>query len=158
MTKQEKLDVKFLLLGIKGSLFDEQWQNIVNEFPFVLQDDDDIEDDVLTDTQDVPQVPAWEIGKRKMIDRRSGFNHNDIEHAVDRVVGFWGTEAYVQPLDAFVVEEEHGMGLYFKPSNTFVRSTNGGGGIVNTSDKDEQAYLLHLGYKRFSDLNIGDNN
>ena len=156
MTKQEKLAVKSSLLSIKDSLFRDAWEDIVSDHPYVEQDNDDIEDDVLV--VDAPETPSWKIGEEKIHRRRNGFSFSDVEDAVNTIVGFWGDEAYVQPLDAHVLGVEEGMGLYFKSKDTFIHASNASLGIVTTNDEDEQAYLLHIGYKRFSDININDNN
>lgn len=157
MTKQEKLAVKSSLLSIKDSLFRDAWEDIVSDHPYVEQDNDDIEDDVLVIT-DTPETPSWKIGEEKIQRRRNGFSFNDIEYAVNELVRHWGDEAYVQPLDGYVLGNEQGMGLYFKSKDTFIHASNASLGIVTTNDKDEQAYLLHIGYKRFYDININDNN
>jgi len=154
MTKQEKLAVKSSLLSIKDSLFRDAWEDIVSDHPYVEQSEDDIEDDVLVVDA---ETPSWKIGEEKIQRRRSGFSYNDIEDAVNGIVEFWGFEAYVQPLDAYVLGKEQGMGLYLKSSDTFVNASNNAIGIITTTDKDEQAYLLHIGYKRFSDISINKN-
>jgi hypothetical protein len=155
MTKQEKLAVKSSLLSIKDSLFRDAWEDIVSDHPYVEQLDDDIEDDVLIDT---PDTPSWKIGEEKIQRRRNGFSFSDVEYAVNELVRHWGVESFTQPLMSYTLGEEEGMGLYFKSKDTFVRGSDSSLGIVTTSDEDEQAYLLHIGYKRFSDINISDNN
>jgi hypothetical protein len=156
MTKQEKLAVKSSLLSIKDSLFRDAWEDIVSDHPYVEQDDDDIEDDVLV-IADAPEKPSWKIGEEKIQRRRNGFSFNDMESAIDELVRLWGVESFTQPLMSYTLGEEEGMGLYFKSKDTFVRSSDASLGIVNTNDEDEQAYLLHIGYKRFSDIIINDN-
>ena len=155
MTKQEKIAVKSSLLSIKDSLFRDAWEDIVSDHPYVEQDNDDIEDDVLV--VDAPETPSWKIGEEKIQRRRSGFSYNDIVDAVNTIVGFWGVESYTQPLMSYTLGDEEGMGLYFKSRDTFVNAGNNSIGIVTTTDEDEQAYLLHIGYKRFSDISINKN-
>ena len=161
MTKQEKIAVKFLMKGIWGSLFPEQWDNIVQEFPFVLQDDDDIEDDFIAQEDKPQEDNAVSRGRDKMRSRRQDIGGRyGIEEYTDKLKHIWGSIT-LDPIDGVAIGEEQGLGFYMYNSQVFVRPfTDRDMAMVITSDEDEKEYLKSLGYVNIKELfiNIKSNN
>lgn len=149
MTKQEKLAVKNSLLSIKDSLFSDAWEDIVSDHPYVLQSDDDIEDDVLI-VADVPDIPSWQVGRDKMKNRADNTDLDIIKLKFNDIASAW--DARIEMLNGLAKGYEKGLGIYFNTRNTFIFSDYVSTSIVPTDDEDEQEYLMHLGYKRISDI------
>ena len=159
MTKQEKLDIKLLMTGIKGSLFPEQWDNIVQEFPFVLQDDEDIDDDVIIPeeleiTNDNPIVRGMaSIRKKRDIAGESVW----LTKFVDEVSKLYGVE-FALILGVAQGEEEN-VGFYVQSKQAFYRPYSSDDGAISfASNEYEAAYLRSLGYVSFKELKDADNN
>lgn len=158
MTKQEKLDIKFLMTGIRGSLFPEQWDNIVQEFPFVLQNDDDIDDDAITTdvvvTSDDPVTRGKESIKRKS---QLALNNEGLS-AFTRCV--WQAYGVTFSLIHGVAQDyEQAVGFYIHSSEAFYRPYSSSDGAISfASNEDEAAYLRSLGYVSFKELKDTDSN
>lgn len=159
MTKQEKLDIKLLMTGIKGSLFDEQWHNIVNEFPFVLQDDDDIEDDCLIPEElIITNEDPVSIG-RKSMKRKSelAMDNLQLEAAVRDIRQAYGVTFDL--IHGVAIGHEQAMGFYVNSKQTFYRPYSGhDGAIAFASNENESAYLRSLGYVSLKELKDVDSN
>lgn len=149
MTKQEKLSIKKSLLSIKDSLFRDAWEDIVSDHPYVLQSDDDIEDDVLV-VADVLNTTYWQVGIDKMRNRADNTDLDLIKLKFNDIASAWG--ARIEMLNGWAKGYEKGLGVYFNTRDTFIFSDYNSTSIVPTDDKDEQEYLMHLGYKRLSDI------
>lgn len=153
MTKQEKIAVKKSLLSIKDSLFRDAWEDIASDHPYVLQDDDDIEDDFIAREENQQEDNAVLRGKMKMKERiervRGG---GDITRLIETLKYSW--EAIT--LDAIwgvAQGEEEGLGFYLINNEVFVRQYSATDmALVLAHDKDEQEYLKSLGYVNISEL------
>ena len=154
MTKQEKIAVKFLMKGIWGSLFPEQWDNIVQEFPFVLQDDDDIEDDFIAQEDNPQEDDDVSRGRDKMMRRRDDIGGTcGIEPFIYELKRKWGLDDVIEPIDGVAQGKEEGLGLYLYNSNVYVRPfSDKDMAMVITDDSDEKEYLKSLGYTNISEL------
>lgn len=158
MTKQEKLDIKQLMTGIKGYLFPEQWDNIVQEFPFVLQDDEDIDDDAITTdvvvTSDDPITRGRESIKRKS---EIAQNNEDLSGFVRDVQHAYGVTFNL--IDGVAQDYEEAVGFYVNSKQAFYRPYSSHDGAISfASNEDEAAYLRSLGYVSFKELKDADSN
>ena len=156
MTKQEKLDIKLLMTGIRGSLFPEQWDNIVQEFPFVLQDDEDIDDDAITSdvvvTSDNPVIRG-----KKSINKKSQLaqNNEDLRAFTRDVQNAYGVT--FQLIHGVAQDYEESVGFYIRSSEAFYRPHSSSDGAISfASNSDEAAYLRSLGYVSFKELKDTD--
>jgi hypothetical protein len=161
MTKQEKLAVKNSLMTIKDSVFRDAWEDIVGDHPYVLQDNDDIEDDFIAEEDNSQEDNAISRGIYKMRSRRQDIGGRyGIEEYTDKLKHIWGS-IMLDPIDGIAQGEEKGLGLYLYNSQVFVRPfTDRDMAMVLTSDEDEQEYLKSLGYVNIKELffNIKSNN
>lgn len=159
MTKQEKLDIKFLMTGIKGSLFPEQWDNVVQEFPFVLQEDEDIDDDAITIedvvvTSDSPVIRGRESIKKKST---SAQNNEDLSAFTRDVQQAYGVTFAL--IHGVAQGYEECVGFYIRSKEAFYRPySNNEGAISFASNSDEAEYLRTLGYVPFKELKDADSN
>ena len=158
MTKQEKLDIKLLMTGIRGSLFPEQWDNIVQEFPFVLQDDNDIDDDAITTdvvvTSDSPVIRGRESIKKKST---SAQNNEDLSVFTRRVGQAYGVTFSL--IHGVAQGYEECVGFYIRSKEAFYRPFSANDGAISfASNEDEAAYLRSLGYVSFKELKDAESN
>jgi hypothetical protein len=155
MTKQEKIAVKNSLMTIKESLFSDAWDEIVSDHPYVLQDDDDIEDDFIAQEDNPQEDNAVLRGKMKMEKRKDYVGGRfGIEPYIDKLKDKWGLGGdALDPIDGVAIGEEEGLGFYMYNSQLFVRPFSSYDmAMVITSDSDEQEYLKSLGYTNISEL------
>jgi hypothetical protein len=161
MTKQEKIAVKNSLMTIKDSLFRDAWEDIVSDHPYVLQDNDDIEDDFIAEEDSQQEDNTVSRGIYKMRTRRQDIGGRyGIEEYTDKLKHMWGLNVF-DPIDGIAQGEEEGLGLYMYNSQVFVRPfTDRDMAMVLTSDEDEKEYLKSLGYVNINELfiNIKSNN
>jgi hypothetical protein len=161
MTKQEKIAVKKSLLSIKDSLFRDAWEDIASDHPYVLQDDDDIEDDFIAQEDNPQEDNAVSRGIYKMRSRRQDIGGRyGIEPFIYELKRKWGLDV-LDPIDGVAIGEEEGLGFYMYNSQVFVRPfTDRDMAMVLTSDEDEKEYLKSLGYVNINELfiNIKSNN
>lgn len=158
MTKQEKLDIKFLMTGIKDSLFPEQWDNIVQEFPFVLQDDDDIDEDAVIPDVVITSHDPVRRGKGLMMRKSELAKNNEDLSAFTRDVqqAYGVTFALIHGV---AQGYEEAVGFYVRSGEVFYRPySNNDGAISFASNEDEAAYLCSLGYVSLKELKDADNN
>jgi len=159
MTKQEKLDIKLLMTGIKDSLFPEQWDNIVQEFPFVLQDDEDIDDDAITIedvvvTSDSPVIRGRESIKKKST---SAQNNEDLFAFTRDVKKAYGVTFSL--IHGVAQGYEECVGFYIHSKEAFYRPFSANDGAISfASNEDEAAYLRSLGYVPFKELKDAESN
>lgn len=154
MTKQEKLDIKLLMTGIKDSILDSQWDNIVEEFPFILQHNDDIEDDIVVEPP-TTELPSVERGKRSIrASSEDCDNDPDIEDAFSTIQSRYNIT--FAPIYGIAIGVEAHVGAYVHEKQMFYRhyssSFGGDGAIAFCRNEDEAAYLRTLGYKPLSEL------
>jgi hypothetical protein len=151
MTKQEKINVKRSMLLIKDSLFSDQWETLTEEHPYVLQDEDDIEDDVLAIVE-TPEQYRWKVGKEKISGRSAKIIHEELASIVESLSEMWGNN--IQRLNGCAIGTEYGLGFYVTASTTFLYLDGSihGNIVVTNGDKDEAAYLRHLGYRSLVEL------
>lgn len=161
MTKQEKLAVKNSLMSIKDSLFRDAWEDIVGDHPYVLQDNDDIEDDFIAEEDNTQEDNAISRGRDKMWSRRRDIGGRyGIEEYTDKLKHMWGHITF-DPIEGIAQGEEEGLGFYMYNSQVFVRPfTDRDMAMVITLDEDEKEYLKSLGYVNIKELfiNIKSNN
>ena len=152
MTKQEKINVKRSMLLIKDSLFSDQWETLTEEHPYILQDEDDIEDDVIAIT-DTHKADRWKIGKEKIAGRSAKINHEELGSIVLSLSEMWGNNN-IQRLSGCTIGTEYGLGFYVTASTTFLYLDGSihGNIVVTNGDKDEAAYLRHIGYRSLVEL------
>jgi len=159
MTKQEKLDIKLLMTGIRGSLFPEQWDNIVQEFPFVLQDDEDIDDDAITIEDVVVTSDSPVIRGRESIKRKSQLaqDNDDMYLFTIHVKNVYGVP--FAPIDGIAQGHEKYVGFYVHSKSAFYRPFSANDGAISfASNEDEAAYLRSLGYVPFKELKDAESN
>jgi hypothetical protein len=161
MTKQEKLDIKLLMTGIKGSLFPEQWDNIVQEFPFVLQEDEDIDDDAIVKEADNDYTGGNPIEKgEKSIYKKSEYvanNYSAFERYVHAIASAY--EVTFQLISGVAKGVEEHVGFYVNSKEAFYRPHSRTDGAISfASNEDEAAYLRSLGYVSLKELKDADNN
>lgn len=154
MTKQEKLDIKLLMTGIKDSILDSQWDNIVDEFPFILQYNDDIEDDIVVEPP-TTELPSVERGKRSI--RASSddcVDNSDIDSAFETLKDRYNIT--FDPIKGVAMGVEQYVGAYIRTGEIYFRkysdSFGGDGALAFCRNEDEAAYLRTLGYKPLSEL------
>ena len=160
MTKQEKLDIKFLMTGIKGSLFSEQWDNAVQEFPFILQHDDDIEDDIV-ESPTQTETSSIELGKRSI--KASSDDCRDDSDIYSAFETFkYRYKITFDPIKGVAMGVEQYVGAYIRTGEIYFRkysdSFGGDGALAFCRNKDEAAYLRSLGYKSLNQLWIDECN
>jgi hypothetical protein len=162
MTKQEKITVKNSLMTIKDSLFSDAWDEIVSDHPYVLQDDDDIEDDFIAQEDNSQEDNAVSRGRDKIMRRRDDIGGRcGIEPFIYELRYKWGLDDVIEPIDGVAQGEEDGLGFYLYSSRVFVRPfTDRDMAMVITDDSDEKEYLKSLGYVNIKELfiNIKSNN
>ena len=161
MTKQEKLAVKSSLLRIKDSLFRDAWEDIVEEHPYVLQDDDDIEDDILIPEEliitNAGQDPVY-IGKLSM-KRKSELARGNakLNVAVDNIKEAYGVT--FQLIHGVAEGHEESIGFYVNSKQAFYRPYSSYDGAISfAADDNEAAYLRSLGYVSLKELKDVDSN
>jgi hypothetical protein len=161
MTKLEKITVKNSLMTIKDSLFSDAWDEIVSDHPYVLQDNDDIEDDFIEQEDNPQEDNAVSRGRDKMAKRRDNIGGRcGIEPFIDELKYNWGLDV-LDPIDGIAKGKEEGLGFYMYNSQVFVRPfTDRDMAMVITDDSDEKEYLKSLGYVNIKELfiNIKSNN
>jgi hypothetical protein len=161
MTKQEKIAVKNSLMTIKDSLFSDAWDEIVSDHPYVLQDDDDIEDDFIAQEDNPQEDDDVSRGRDKMMRRRDDIGGTcGIEPFIYELKRKWGLDV-LDPIDGIAKGKEGGLGFYLHNSSVFVRPfTDRDMAMVITDDSDEKEYLKSLGYVNIKELfiNIKSNN
>jgi hypothetical protein len=146
MKKAEKLELKRSLSQISGSVFPEQWNKIVEDFPFIIIDDEDIEDDL--DIVEEEAESLVEIGRKEYDNKKTelkelfreaagmmnGVGRTSIEATVGarkgKETGLWFSSAD----DVYVIQHGYDMSMCFPKGEA------------------QQEYLLSLGYKKLSDL------
>ena len=152
MTKQEKIAVKSSLLPLQHQLVQDQWDDLVSDHPYVLQDDDNIEDDFISVPDIEMQRERWMIGRDKIKERSNqASSNNELYDKIESIEAMWGT-GNIQLLMGCAVGQESHTGLYLRSENTFIYWDSYNAGLVTTHDEDEAAYLLHIGYSRLSDI------
>lgn len=153
MTKQEKLAVKSSLLSIKDSLFSDAWEDIVSDHPYVEQDNDDIEDDVLVFV-DTSNQDRHKLGMEKIIARASKVNDIQLDELIKGMSDMWGIGKSIQRLLGCAIGMESRLGFYVTASTTFLYLDGSihGNIVVTNGDKDEAAYLRHIGYRSLIEL------
>lgn len=155
MTKQEKLDIKLLMTGIKGSLFPEQWDNAVQEFPFILQDDGDIEDDVLIKEETKLNLTGEE-SMRKKSNKISDLG-DTIYDCVSEIESQF--DVTLQLINGVAQGYEKNVGFYVRSDEAFYRPYSATDGAISfASNYDEAEYLRSLGYVSLKKLKDVDNN
>jgi hypothetical protein len=152
MTKQEKLDIKLLMTEIKDSLFPEKWDNVVQEFPFVLQDDEDIDDDAIT--SDVVVVSGDPVARGKeSIKRKSQLAQNNEDLSAftrDVQIAYGVTFALIHGV---AQDYEEAVGFYIHSKQVLYRPYSSCEGAISfASNKDEVAYLRTLGYVPLNEI------
>jgi len=151
MTKQEKIAVKNSLVSIKDSLFRDAWEDIVSDHPYVLQDNDDIEDDFIVKEDVKEEDDAVLRGKRKMASRGENISSN-IDDYCYNISTVWNNVT-IAPIFGVAQGEEEGLGFYLNNGQVFVRQYSSEDmALVLAYDKDEQEYLKSLGYTNISEL------
>ncbi len=151
MTKKEKISVKNSLMTIKDSLFSDAWDEIVSDHPYVLQDDDDIEDDFIAQEDKPQEDNAVLRGKMKMASRGENISSN-IDDYCCNIRTVWDNVT-IAPILGVAQGEEGGLGFYMMNSEVFVRQYSASDmALVLSHDKDEQEYLKSLGYTNISKL------
>jgi hypothetical protein len=153
MTKQEKLAVKNSLMTIKDSLFSDAWDEIVSDHPYVLQDDEDIEDDFVV--QDKPiEINPVSIGMMKIQQRRDSIRGSTYIEMENRVLSIASTLGVtLQLIEGVAQGNEEGLGFYMQNSEVFVRQHSSADmALVLTRVEDEKEYLESLGYTNISEL------
>lgn len=153
MTKQEKLDIKLLMTGIKDSLLSGQWDNIVEEFPFILQHNDDIEDDIVVEPP-TTELPSVERGKRSI---RASSEDCDNDHEIEKAFSIIQSRYAVTfaPINGVACGVEAYVGAYVYEKQMFYRHYSDygeDGALAFCRNEDEAAYLRTLGYKPLSEL------
>jgi hypothetical protein len=146
MKKAEKLELKRSLSQISGSIFPKQWEEIVESYPFVNIDDEDIEDDL--DIIEEKEESLVEIGRKEYENKKpelselfrdaagimNGVGRTSIEATVGarkgKETGLWFSSAD----DVYVIQHGYDMSMCFPKGEA------------------QQEYLLSLGYKKLSDL------
>ena len=153
MTKQEKIAVKNSLMTIKDSLFRDAWDEIVSEHPYVLQDDDDIEDDFIAQEDKPQEDNAVSRGRQKMMKRKDNVGGRfGIEPYIDKLKHMWRLNI-LDPIAGVAQGEEESLGFYLINSSVFVRPYSSHDmAMVITDDSDEQEYLKSMGYTNISEL------
>jgi hypothetical protein len=161
MTKLEKITVKNSLMTIKDSLFSDAWDEIVSDHPYVLQDNDDIEDDFIEQEDNPQEDNAVSRGRDKMMSRRDDIGGRcGIEPFINELKWKWGLDV-LDPIDGIAKGKEQGLGFYLYNSHVFVRPfSDRDMAMVITDDSDEKEYLKSLGYVNIKELfiNIKSNN
>ena len=154
MTKQEKIAVKNSLMTIKDSLFRDAWEDIVSDHPYVLQDNDDIEDDFIAQEDNPQEDDDVSRGRDKMMRRRDDIGGTcGIEPFIYELKRKWGLDDVIEPIDGVAQGKEEGLGLYLYNSNVYVRPfSDKDMAMVITDDSDEKEYLKSLGYTNISEL------
>lgn len=153
MNKQEKIAVKNSLLKIKESLFRDAWEDIVEDHPFVIQDDDDIEDDAeiivqSLSTEDNPIFRGRESIKIKSI---KASNRHDLESGVEKAASIYGVTFAL--INGVAIGEEANVGFYVNSKQAFYRPYSTYDGAISfASNEDEAEYLRSLGYVSFKEL------
>jgi len=151
MTKQEKLAVKNSLMTIKDSLFSDAWDEIVSDHPYVLQDDEDIEDDFIAQEDNPQEDNAVLRGKMKMASRSENISSN-IDDYCCNISTVWDNVT-IAPILGVAQGEEDGLGFYMMNSEVFVRRYSSADmALVLTRVEDEKEYLKSLGYVNISEL------
>jgi hypothetical protein len=151
MTKQEKIAVKNSLMSIKDSLFRDAWEDIASDHPYVLQDDDDIEDDFIVKEDVKEEDDAVLRGKMKMASRGENISSN-IDDYCYNIRTAWDNVTIATILGV-AQGEEGGLGFYMMNSEVFVRQYSASDmALVLTRDEDEKEYLNSLGYTNISEL------
>lgn len=161
MTKQEKLDIKQLMTGIKGSLFPEQWDNVVQEFPFVLQEDEDIDDDAIVKEADNDYTGGNPKDKgEKSISKKSDYvanNYSAFERYVHEIASAYGVTFAL--IHGVAQGYEEAVGFYVRSGEAFYRPFSANDGAISfASNSDEAEYLRTLGYVPFKELKDADSN
>lgn len=143
MKKEEKIELKRSLSQLKDSIFPEQWEEIVGNYPFIQMNDEDIEDDL----EFVQEESLVEIGRR------------DYEQKMDQLKNSFGEAASLMGgLGRTKVEVTDGArkgketGLWF--SNVCEVYVVQHGYDVNMCFPNSEAqaeYLISIGYKRLFD-------
>ncbi len=153
MTKQEKISVKNSLMTIKDSLFSDAWDEIVSDHPYVLQDDDDIEDDFIAQEDNPQKDNAVSRGRQKMRERKDYIGGRfGIEPYINKLKHMWRLD-FLDPIDGVAQGEEESLGFYLINSSVFVRQYSATDmALVLAHDKDEQEYLKSMGYTNISEL------
>jgi hypothetical protein len=157
MTKQEKIAVKNSLMSIKDSLFSDAWDEIVSDHPYVLQENDDIEDDFIEQEDNPQEDNAVSRGKMKMAIRCENIGSN-IDDYCYNISTVWNNVT-IAPIFGVAQGEEEGLGFYLNNGQVFVRQYSATDmALVLAHDKDEQEYLKSLGYVNISELFDKQNN
>lgn len=159
MNKQEKIAVKNSLLKIKDSLFRDAWEDIVEDHPFVTQDDDDIEDDAeiivqSLSTEDNPIIRGRESIKSKS---NKACNSYNLESGVELAASIY--DVTFDLIKGVAIGVEANVGFYVNSKQAFYRPYSDYDGAISfASNSDEAAYLRSLGYVSFKELKDADNN
>jgi hypothetical protein len=145
MKKAEKLELKRSLSQISGSIFPKQWEEIVESYPFVNIDDDDIEDDL--DIVEEEAESLVEIGRKEYDNKKPELSHL-----------FMNAAGMMNGIGRISIEATKGArkgketGLWFSDAEEVYIAPFGTDISMCFPDNEaQQEYLLSLGYRRLSD-------
>lgn len=146
MKKSEKIEIKKVMVPMLSNMFDRERAEVVSRFPFLEQEDDDIEDDL-------PEL-VEPVAKKAIDDNPFNYadtNWDDDEEDWETVDNLTGGK--IQLIAGAAYGYEEGYGIYLSEFHTFMinvssqsSGSNPGINIVPVSTVDQIRYLESVGY------------